>query len=111
MQSEHYEQVKAALESADAAVWDKLYGKGLSVEYAQRVHAEIGDGLAVLEQMHQREERLTIQAVEARSAIRHCLQILRKQGGKTAECIASCEKVLSYEPRAALPEHAAQGAK
>ncbi len=41
-------RIREALQSADAAIWDKRYGKGLSIEYARAVHGEITDALSAL---------------------------------------------------------------
>ena len=50
--------IREALESADATVWDKHYGKGLSVEYARRVHVELRAALASLDAIQEERKRL-----------------------------------------------------
>lgn len=39
-------ELEAVLERAQAAMWDSHYGKGIAVEYAQAVDAEINNALA-----------------------------------------------------------------
>ena len=50
------ELIKAA-DTARAAVWDSYYGKGISVEYARAVEAEVSAAIAACRAAEQQESK------------------------------------------------------